>query len=304
MDTKRLKFFVKMVETGSVSRAAASLNIAQPALSQQLSALERHFGQQLMVRSRQGIEPTQAGLALYRNAQIILRQLDRAEAEVGAAGRELTGSVSVGVSPYSAGSIVALPLLREIREQHPGIVAHVTESGHVMSELVMNGTLDMAVIHGAGPMHGLTHRSLLREQFCLVGLAEILPATSEEGVNVAELGELGLLLPPRRNFVRRAVDLAFTRASTRMTLLAEIESRTILGQALEAGLGATIVPWSVARQLSATRPLALCPVRRPTIEETVALCTSSERPLASAAQAVHDIILSLAEVMSASAASG
>ena len=82
MDTRRLKSFLKIVDTGSLTRAAAALNIAQPALSQQLQSLVAHFRQKLLIRSQQGVTPTEAGRVLYRHAQAILKQFDQAETDV------------------------------------------------------------------------------------------------------------------------------------------------------------------------------------------------------------------------------
>src|SRR5262245_41417102 len=103
MDTRRLKSFLKIVDTGSLTRAAAALNIAQPALSQQLQSLEAHFRQKLLIRSQQGVKPTEAGRVLYRHAQAILKQFDQAETDVKRSSTSLSGHVSVGLAPYSAG---------------------------------------------------------------------------------------------------------------------------------------------------------------------------------------------------------
>ena len=58
MDIKRLNAFVKIVDIGSITRASAILHIAQPALSQQIAALETHFGKPLLLRSKRGVVPT------------------------------------------------------------------------------------------------------------------------------------------------------------------------------------------------------------------------------------------------------
>ena len=74
MNLRRLKYFVKIVDVGSLTQAADLLHIAQPALSQQLAALEGEVRQQLLVRNKRGVTPTEAGKVLYRHAQLILRQ--------------------------------------------------------------------------------------------------------------------------------------------------------------------------------------------------------------------------------------
>ena len=60
MDTRKLAYFVKIVDSGSITKAAAALHVAQPALSQQVSALETELKQRLLIRSKQGVEPTAA----------------------------------------------------------------------------------------------------------------------------------------------------------------------------------------------------------------------------------------------------
>jgi len=89
MDIRRLKSFIVIVDSGSITRAADILHLAQPALSQQLAALEDHFGQKLLIRSQQGVTMTDAGHAVYRHAQIILRQMEQAQVDVSAAGNSI-----------------------------------------------------------------------------------------------------------------------------------------------------------------------------------------------------------------------
>ena len=67
-----------MVDIGSLTQAADVLHIAQPALSQQIATLEGEVRQQLLVRTKRGVTPTEAGKVLYRHAQLILRQCDQA----------------------------------------------------------------------------------------------------------------------------------------------------------------------------------------------------------------------------------
>src|SRR5687767_5774870 len=115
VNLRRLKYFVKIVDVGSLTQAAEVLHVAQPALSQQLATLEGEFKQQLLLRTQKGVMPTEAGKALYRHAQIILRQFNQAQADVLNAGRTLSGQVSVGMAPGTAASALALPLLKMVQ---------------------------------------------------------------------------------------------------------------------------------------------------------------------------------------------
>jgi len=73
---RHLRYFVGIVDAGSLSRAATTLYVAQPALSQQMAELEQELGLPLLHRSARGVRPTPAGEVLYREAQAILRHME------------------------------------------------------------------------------------------------------------------------------------------------------------------------------------------------------------------------------------
>src|SRR5438876_2561396 len=153
VDFTKLKSFVKIVDAGSVSRAASILRTAQPALSQQVAALESHFKHKLLIRSNHGIVPTEAGLVLYRHAQLLLKQIEQAQTDIHQSAKALAGRVSIGLATYSTSNALSLPVLKEMAALYPEIIIHINDSfGHVLSELIMTGKLDMAVIYGSGPI--------------------------------------------------------------------------------------------------------------------------------------------------------
>lgn len=78
MDLRQLRYFVKIVEQRSMSRASAELNVAQSALSLQISTLETRLRQKLLIRRSTGVSPTEAGQTRYKHAVAILRQVERA----------------------------------------------------------------------------------------------------------------------------------------------------------------------------------------------------------------------------------
>src|SRR5216110_3480222 len=100
MDTRQLAAFCAVVERRSFSKAAEKLGVTQPAVSLQIRSLEKRLGQQLLDRSGRRVEPTEAGLRLYRGAQRLLAVEEQVLAEVAleAAGDELTWSFEIGAS--------------------------------------------------------------------------------------------------------------------------------------------------------------------------------------------------------------
>ncbi|WP_433172265.1 nitrogen assimilation transcriptional regulator NAC [Actinoallomurus sp. CA-150999] len=290
MDTRRLYSFVKIVDAGSITRAADILHIAQPALSHQVSMLETEFKQQLLIRSKRGVAPTEAGRALYQHAQLILRQLEHAQAAVDVCGRAPAGSVSVGLAPYSTGAALALPLLQAVRERYPDILLHINENfGGVISEAIMTGRMDMAFIYDAGPIRGVQFEPMRTEDLCLVAAPGTRPASEGDDVCITELAGVGLLLPSRIHTIRQVVDAAFHRASLEPKVVGEIESVLTLVSALSAGIGATVLPWSAAQAILDVRNLVVRRIVDPAIEVKLSLCTSDHQPLSEPALAVHDL---------------
>jgi LysR family nitrogen assimilation transcriptional regulator len=297
VDFRKLKSFVKIVDAGSVSRAASILRTAQPALSQQIAALESHFKQKLLTRSNHGITPTEAGLVLYRHAQLLLKQLDQAKVDIDKSSKSLAGRVSIGLATYSTSSALSLPVLKEMKQLHPQIIVHINDSfGHVLSELIMTGRMDMAVIYGSEPIKGVTLRPLFREELFLVSPpGTVFERSPSETLPLSALADVQLLLPSKGHFLRHLIDESLSRARVAPQVVYEIESVSSLGAAVMDGLGSTIVPASVASGGSSFTGADIRRLARPVIEATVSLCTSDHLPLSEPAVAARSVLLDVVE---------
>jgi LysR family nitrogen assimilation transcriptional regulator len=299
MNIRRLQYFVKIVDIGSLTQAADVLHVAQPALSQQLATLEAEVRQQLLLRTTRGVTPTEAGKILYRHAQMILRQCEQAKSEMSASNDGLHGAVSVGLAPGTAAAGLALPLLKATRARHPGILLYLNETyGSTLSEMIMNGRMDMAVLYGGRvPVHGLSFLPLLDEELYLVGpnrrsgFAELDAFPSE--VTIAQCAHLEFYLARPYNVVRRMVDEAFAAANLKPNVVAEIESASTLTSVISEGLGMTILPESMANQVLASCPAWKSRLVDPAIVAPLALCQSDYLPLSEPAQAIKEILLEL-----------
>src|ERR1700689_4821376 len=119
MDTRELAAFCAVVERRSFSQAAERLGVTQPAVSLQIRALEKRLGTQLFDRSGRRVEPTEAGMRLYRGAQRILALEAQVVGEVTDAGGDtLSGRFEIGAST-GPGGIVLAQLLCEFQASHP-----------------------------------------------------------------------------------------------------------------------------------------------------------------------------------------
>ncbi|KQY50645.1 LysR family transcriptional regulator [Rhizobium sp. Root491] len=295
VDFKKLKSFVKIVDTGSVSRAASILHVAQPALSQQIASLEQHFKHQLLLRSNVGITPTEAGLILYRHAQIMLKQIEQAQTDIDRSTRSLSGRVSIGLATYSSSSALSLPLIKEMRARFPAITVHINDSfGHILSELIMTGKMDMALIYTSDPIKGVTLEPLFREEMFLVSPVDmVLPAEPGQPLPLSVLDGRPMLLPSKAHFLRRLIDEGLARARAKPEVISELESVPALGAAVLDGLGSTILPASVVLETASFSGAQLHPLTTPVIDATVSLCVSDHMPLSEPALAARSVLLEI-----------
>ena len=293
MNFRRLQYFVKIVDVGSLTQAADILHVAQPALSQQLATLEGEVRQQLLVRTTWGVTPTEAGKVLYRHAQLILRQCEQAQLDMAGAAQGLAGRVSVGLAPGTAAAGLAMPLLRAVRTRHPGILIYLNETyGSTLSELIMNGRMDLAVLYGGQTsVHGLSFLPLLKEQLYVVGPDTMLEFPGE--VPLRMLVDTDLYLARPYNVVRHMVDEAFIAAGVTPRIVAEVESAATLTAVIADGLGASILPESMAREIAASCNASHYRIVDPVIEAPLALCQSDHLPLSEPAEAIRSIVLEL-----------
>src|SRR5712675_2863724 len=128
MDTRQLRAFCEVVERKSFSQAAERLGVTQPAVSLQVRALEKRLGTRLLDRSGRRVEPTEAGLRLYRGAQRLLALEQQVLAELGEeAEGELKGRLEIGASTGPGGSVLPV-ILGEFQQLHPLVTVALTVS--------------------------------------------------------------------------------------------------------------------------------------------------------------------------------
>jgi len=289
MELRQIRYFVRVVELGSMSRAALDLDLVQSALSQQISRLESELATRLLQRTSKGVLPTEAGLAFFREAQLTLRHAEQAARAAQQA--RLSGSVSVGLAPTTA-SVLGMPLMRAMRERYPDVRLHMVESlsGHI-SAMLNARQLDLAVLFDTDPARRWSVMPLLEEKLYFIrsrqGLGEAVPAR----VRMAQLKGVPLLLPTGAHGLRSTLDAVFTRARYQPTLVAEIDSLPMLMEAVDAGLGCTLQPWAaVGRYGDAMQRFALAEIAEPQARRRNALCSLSDDELSPAALAARVVL--------------
>lgn len=296
MDVKQLKYFVSIVDCGGFSQASRELNIAQPALSQQIARLEYEVGAPLLSRSSRGVTPTAKGITLHRQAKFILRQIDQALIMTREAETQISGRVTLGLPPTTSAQI-GVHLVERLSRRYPGIILNLIEglSGNLRN-LAVTGDLDLAVLFTPSAVPNWEEAEFLREELFLVYPHErkLLP-DDVTAVTVRDLLEVPLILPSPQHGLRRRVDLEFERLNLTCNAVAEIDSLSILMQCLLRGMGATVKPMAAANvhgpaQASQWRCL---PFQGMSMTRLNYLYSPPRETMAPAAAVVHEELLNL-----------
>ena len=299
MELRQLRYFVAIVDHGSLSRAARVLHIAQPALTQQIRQLEEELGAQLLHRSAQGVLSTDAGKTFYEHAQAILKQVDDARSAVAQSADKPAGTVALGI-PQSVSAALALPLLTAVREHYPEISLQLTEelSGNLIEQL-KSGRINLAVLFDDGQLGAFATTPLVEEDMMFITRAGSRFAPKKKAIALAKAVEVPLILPGLQHGVRPRIESTARAAGLATRDIIEINSIAILKSAILAGMGATLLPVAPVRaevERGAMRALA---IHDPAIARTVVLCTSRNIPLTNAAAAVSRLVVQVAHELCA-----
>jgi LysR family nitrogen assimilation transcriptional regulator len=307
MELRQLRYFVRIVELGSLTRAAADLFIAQPALSQQVAALEGEFNVRLLSRSVRGVTPTDAGLVFYRHAQSILRLMERLRADVQHAGADPTGLVSIGM-PTSVANVLATPVIAAAQARYPGIRLQIIEglSGH-LRDLVVNGRVEMSVLFdatevaGAGAGTGSARQvSNLHVKPLLIEELFFLSAGKKRfgrTLTLAQAAEHRFVLPGGANATRQIVNRAFEAAGLTLNVIAELDSLPTIKSVVQSGLAAAILSASVLSGATHHDGVTAHRISDVTLTRAVSLCTYDIVALSAAASFISELIVEVSAAL-------
>jgi len=287
MDTRQLAAFCAVVELQSFSQAAERLGVTQPAVSLQVRALEKRLGKRLLDRSGRRVEPTEAGLALYRGAQRMLalegQLLDELDS---AGGGELGGTLQVG-SSTGPGSTVVPVLLCEFQRQNPGVAVSLSISDtQSVVERVAERELELGIVGAARRHRGVTFEPFFRDDVVLA----CPPGHRFAGKSVTldDLKEEPLIVMQEGAGVRQVIEDELRQAGTR---LRDLQPRLELGlqesarSAVAAGYGVTFISRAAIEADLAAGTLATARVKGLDPAREVSLVRAAGRSPTRAAEA-------------------
>ncbi len=287
MDTRQLAAFCAVVERRSFSQAAERLGVTQPAVSLQVRALEKRLGTQLLDRSGRRVEPTEAGLRLYRGAQRLLSLEEQLLDELaGEAEGELVGELQIGASTGPAAIVVPL-LLCEFQRRHSALKVSLTVSDtHSVVERVAARELELGIVGAARRHRAVRFEPFFDDEVILACPPE--HAFAGRTVSLDELRGENLILMQDGAGVRQIVEDELRSLGVR---LRDLDVRLELGlqesvrSAVQAGYGLTFISRSAVEPELAAGTLAAAAVEGLDAKREISLVRASGRSPTRAADA-------------------
>ncbi|HAF3116254.1 TPA: tricarballylate utilization LysR family transcriptional regulator TcuR [Salmonella enterica] len=287
MELRQLRYFVRIIETGSMGSAAQDLDIGVSALSQQMSRLENELAIRLLQRTSRGVTPTNAGLAFYSQAQLALRHAD--DAILAAREARLSGHVSVGMAPSTA-SILGIPFIHAMQENYADVRLHVVESlSGNLERMINTRQIDLAVVFQKDKILRWSARPILEEQLFLIGSHALLAALPDNPITPEQLAGIPLIMPSQGHGLRGRLDAVCQEHAFNVEIVAEIDGLALLMRAVRDGLGATLQPGAAISHLD-NDALRVIGVHNPVLSRPNFLVSLSDDELTPAGLAARVVL--------------
>ncbi len=268
MDEKRLRYFLGVVEEGSVTRAASRLHVAQPSLSQTLRALEEELGVELFHRVGRGLRLSAAGLALVGPAREVLSAIDAARGAVREVVEVLAGTLKIAALATLAVDPLAA-LIGRFRREYPGVAVRVQEPSSTagVGAMVREGTCELGFARLPLPRQDLHAHELGRQELLFVLPPGTPPA--EGALPASTLRDIPLVVSPPGTSTRMLLEQALEAVGVTPRIAVQTDAREGIVPLVLAGAGAALLPAPLAHE--AGRRGAVVRAARPRIVRRIGL---------------------------------
>jgi len=284
--------FVKVTELGSLTHAAAVLDMPQSVISRQIGVLERECDSRLFRRTGRGVVLTDFGQQIFPRVKALIAQADQLSDDIRTSSGQPLGDVRLGLLP-SATPKFAGKLYRAVGERFPKVRLHFTEGSSVQLEDWLNqGRLDLSLLLRED-MRELPGEPTLRN----VSLSLIGPPgdalTSQPTVEFQQLANLPLVLPGEPHLLRARLDALALQHHVKLTVQVEADSINLQEEIVAAGGGYAIAVASAMISTPSPR-VSAARIVNPELPRRVVLSTTLLRPHTLATRAVSNLIQEIA----------
>jgi LysR family nitrogen assimilation transcriptional regulator len=302
MDTAHLKAFLRIAETGSISRAAQSLGIAQPSLSQQLLRLEDEIGFSLFERIARGVILTEAGRIFLERARHILHVTEQAVADARQLREEARGKV-VFAMPPSIVRLAGAALVETLARVAPLVRVRIVEAftGSIRGWLEAE-KVDLGILYDLGGLRHLSARFLLRDRLVVVG-----PPGRFEGNDAATplgldvLAGEPLIAPGPEHGLRQLIEREAAREGIALRVDQETDSLDTMSSLVAAGHGLAVLPLCSVSDPALAGRLSMASIGAPPLYRSLNVVRNPSHVLTHASVTVERL---LTQVLRSAASAG
>ncbi|MDO9412432.1 MAG: LysR family transcriptional regulator [Pseudolabrys sp.] len=299
MELRELRNFMQVARTGSVSRAAQELRLAQPALSRQIQKLEHELGVSLFTRHGRGVRLTVQGAVLLERAETIAKLVHDTSEEIKEDPAQARGRFTFGAPP-AAGRLLIPPFAARFQKTWPQTTLHMREGvTSSLLEWLTDKRLDLALLHNPPHLEALNISPVLSERMLVVGppASRIKGRKHPKTFRIKDFGDLPLILPNMAHTNRRLVEHAALEHGVRLRIKIEADSVSFAKAMVEDGLGYTILTYAAVQDELARKTLTAYPIVQPTLSTRVCIVTAREKQTPKLTQEASDMLHDVCRVL-------
>ncbi|HUI35355.1 MAG TPA: LysR family transcriptional regulator [Stellaceae bacterium] len=291
MELRSLHYFVRIAELGSITRAAAHLHVAQPALTRHVQRLEDELNVALFTRANRGVRLTEAGQKLLDGATRILRDLERTGDEIRAQDAHPSGKIILGITPTLCPVLVP-DLFARMRHDYPMIELKVMHAGMVrLEEFVIDGRVDIALLSELSRSRLIVSTRLAEEEMVLVTRPGARPPGAVGG---DELRATPLILG---DGLRAAMDALLAGLDIELNVQTELNDHETIRLMVQQGAGAAVLPLSSVSKECARGVVAAHRITEAGVYRTLALGVRAGRNASPAREAAGRMLRAMIDEM-------
>lgn len=294
MKPQQLRYLVAVAENGSLSQAARYLGIAQPALSQQIQAIEGELSVQLFDRTVRGTIPTAAGTVMIEHAYSLLERMDQATRDVQRLSHDVTGDVSIVLTSFGIADRIMPDLVRSLHLRYPKvrITARLVASREANAALA-NGDYDLGIIPADEKVGSINARHFASQAYYLFQAGKVpqgSQTSADEAITLREAAKLDLVTLRPGDPFQEALVAEASRQSVPIASKYEATSLVMMHGFVESGIAAAIIPWLAGRDKVLLGRMTARKIVDPSFHLDYLLAWPKQRPLHLAAERVANLL--------------
>lgn len=308
MNIKHLKALIAVAEAGSITRAADQIFIAQPALSQRLSALEDELGVKLYVRSRQGVQLTDVGQKLYAHAKHIVKFSEEALSDIKSEEDLPSGHVNIGCQA-SLAKFLGPRIIETVREKYPNIaLSFLSGQSENLYKSLADSTFELGIVHKdiyvcneSSVLHceelfstsTLQYFDLFKEEifYCKPKAANGNQNHLNEPTPIDDLIDANLILPPLSHAITRNIKWILDKHGVVQKPIAYTNSTDTIVDLVSRGMATSFLPEHVIHSIDSQAALSYGRIGEYQLLRSIILCCSPHSDMHTSTCVVRDLIV-------------